>query len=160
MEVKPPGPVTRAYLGLGTNLGDREANLQEALRRLAELGRLVARSPILETAPWGYADQPDFLNMVVALDTALSAVELHRATQRMETEMGRTPTVRYGPRVIDVDLLLFGDETIDTPNLTVPHPRMAEREFVMQPLARIAPDVAARIRAAAEKEVSDAHVSL
>jgi len=136
----------RAFLGLGTNLGDRAANLEGAVARLSELGAVSARSHVMETAPWGYADQPDFLNMVVALDTALPAVELHRGIKRIEERMGRVPAVRYGPRVIDIDLLLYGDEVIDTPDLTVPHPRMAERGFVMEPLAEIAPGVAARVR--------------
>lgn len=143
--------VARAYIGLGTNLGDRRANLETALAGLAELGTVVARSDILETEPWGYAHQPRFLNMVAALDTGLPATELHRGLQRIEQQMGRQRSVRYGPRLIDLDLLLYGEERIATETLTVPHPRMAERAFVMEPLRQIAPDVAARIQGRASE---------
>jgi 2-amino-4-hydroxy-6-hydroxymethyldihydropteridine diphosphokinase len=128
---------TRAYLGLGSNLGDRAAQLEEAIRRLGELGTVSARSTIMETAPWGYADQPDFLNMAVALDTALSPRELLDGVKRIEREMGRAPTVRNGPRVIDIDILLYGDRRVDEPDLVIPHPRMAERDFVMKPLEEL-----------------------
>jgi 2-amino-4-hydroxy-6-hydroxymethyldihydropteridine diphosphokinase len=141
----------RAYLGLGANLGDREANLKEAIRRIEGLGTVAATAPVVETEPWGVTDQPRFLNTVVALDTDMGAEKLHHALRRIEVEMGRTPGIRYGPRLIDIDLLLFGDETIDTPELTVPHPRMKERAFVMEPLAEIAPDLARRV-AAGEKD--------
>ncbi|HEY3414522.1 MAG TPA: 2-amino-4-hydroxy-6-hydroxymethyldihydropteridine diphosphokinase [Armatimonadota bacterium] len=127
----------RTYLGLGTNLGDREANLREAVRRLRELGTVVRQSKVLESAPWGYTDQPDFLNMVVALDTILPPLDLLRAVKAIESIMGRVPAVRYGPRLIDIDLLLYGDVTMDTPELTLPHPRMGERDFVMVPLREL-----------------------
>jgi 2-amino-4-hydroxy-6-hydroxymethyldihydropteridine diphosphokinase len=151
-EGRPPVEAVRAYLGLGTNLGDRAAHLEEAVRRLGELGSVAERSDVMETAPWGYADQPDFLNMVVALDTTLSPMELLSAVKRIEREMGRVPTIRYGPRTIDIDLLVYGDATVEIPELTVPHPRMHERAFVMEPLAQIAPDLAARIRARGEED--------
>lgn len=127
----------RAYLGLGTNLGDREANLREAVRLLGELGTVVQQSKVLETAPWGYTDQPDFLNVAVSMETALSPIDLLRAVKRIEEDMGRVPSVRYGPRLIDIDLLLYGDVTMETPELTLPHPRMKERDFVMIPLGEI-----------------------
>lgn len=127
----------RAYLGLGTNLGDRRGNLREAIRELSELGSVVQQSNILETSPWGFTDQPDFLNMAISLDTALSPLDLLRAVKRIEARMGRVPSVRYGPRLIDIDVLLYGDVEMDTPELTLPHPRMAERDFVMIPLSEI-----------------------
>lgn len=149
----------RAYIGIGSNLGDRRAALERAVLLLGELGTVAIRSSILETAPWGYEYQPDFLNMVVALDTALSAVELHHAMLRIEKRMGRVKTFRNGPRSIDLDLLLYGEETIATPELTVPHPRMAERDFVMLPLREIAPDAADRIARACPED-PDAKIPL
>lgn len=136
----------RAYLGLGTNLGDRGANLREAVRRLADVGEVAAASAIVETEPWGEPDQPMFMNMVIALDTALSPVELLHAVKRIEEEMGRRPSYRYGPRLIDIDILLMGDEAVHTDELELPHPRMTERDFVMKPLEQIAPDVARAVR--------------
>ena len=134
------GRVT-AYLGFGTNLGDRVANLQAALRLLRRCGEVTAVSSIYETAPWGYLDQPDFLNCVCALSTDLEPLALLAATQEVERELGRRPNFRFGPRLIDVDILICGDTVYSTPDLEVPHPRMAERAFVLVPLAEIAPDV-------------------
>ena len=150
----------RAYLGLGSNLGDRAAHLEDAISRLNELGRVVARSHMLETAPWGYADQPDFQNMVVALETALTPRELLAAVKRIERQMGRTPTFRNGPRVVDIDILLYDDRRVNEPGLVIPHPRMGERAFVLEPLAEIAPELAARHAAPAKEEDADADVSL
>ncbi|HEY3265461.1 MAG TPA: 2-amino-4-hydroxy-6-hydroxymethyldihydropteridine diphosphokinase [Armatimonadota bacterium] len=132
------------YLGLGSNLGDRASHLEEAVRALGELGRVVRRSNIMETEPWGLLDQPRFLNMVVALETALPPLKLLEGTQEIERRVGRTPTVRWGPRVIDIDILTYGDEVIRVTGLTVPHPRIGERDFVLIPLRQIAPDVADR----------------
>ena len=134
------GRVT-AYLGLGTNLGDRDANLQEALALLSRLGQIQAVSSIYETAPWGYLDQPDFLNCVCALATDLEPQPLLSATQRVERELGRRPNFRFGPRLIDVDILLHGDSVYASPDLEIPHPRMAVRAFVLVPMDEIAPDV-------------------
>lgn len=128
---------TRAYLGLGSNLGDRVEQLEEAIRRLSELGRVSGRSSMIETAPWGFTDQPDFLNMAVALDTTLSPRDLLDGVKRIEREMGRVPTFRNGPRVIDIDILLYGDRSVEEPGLVIPHPRMAERDFVMKPLTEL-----------------------
>jgi 2-amino-4-hydroxy-6-hydroxymethyldihydropteridine diphosphokinase len=150
----------RAYLGLGSNLGERAAHLEDAISRLNELGRVVARSNMLETAPWGYADQPDFLNMVVGLETDLSPRDLLAAVKRIERDMGRTPTFRNGPRVVDIDILLYGDRRVDEPGLVIPHPRMGERAFVLEPLAEIAPELAARHACPAKEEDADADVSL
>ena len=134
------GRVT-AYLGLGTNLGDREANLKAALELLQRHGEVVAVSSIHETAPWGYLDQPDFLNCVCAITTGMEPPFLLSATQAVERELGRRPNFRFGPRLIDVDILLYGDRTLESHDLQIPHPRMAARAFVLVPLAEIASDV-------------------
>jgi 2-amino-4-hydroxy-6-hydroxymethyldihydropteridine diphosphokinase len=129
--------VTTAYVGLGANLGGREA----AIRNAAELLGAQRLSTIRETEPWGYADQPPFLNAVAELDTELSARALLDRLLDVERELGRTRDgPRWGPRTIDLDLLLYGGATIDEPGLTVPHPRLHERLFVLEPLAELAPD--------------------
>lgn len=130
--------MTRAYVGLGANLGDREATIREAARRLGA-SRL---STIRETEPWGYVDQPMFLNAVAEMDTALTARALLDRLLEVERELGRRREgPRWGPRTIDLDLLLFGDEVIDEPGLTVPHPRLVEREFVLEPLRELVPEL-------------------
>ncbi len=130
-----------AYLGLGANLGDREANLRETLQMLQRYGELLVVSSIYETAPWGYLDQPDFLNCVCAIATELDPAALLIATQGVERELGRRPNFRFGPRLIDVDILLFGDTVFESDDLEIPHPRMTQRAFVLVPLAEIAPEV-------------------
>lgn len=132
---------TRAYLGLGSNLGDRAGQLEEAVRRLSELGTVAARSSIMESEPWGYADQPDFLNMAVALDTALSPRALLDGVKAIERAMGRASTFRNGPRLIDIDILLYGEQRVEEPDLVIPHPRMRERDFVMEPLQEIGGEI-------------------
>lgn len=133
------GRVT-AYLGLGTNLGDREANLKAALQLLQGCGEIVAVSSVYETVPWGYLDQPDFLNCVCAIATELDPQSLLAATQTLERDLGRRPNFRFGPRLIDVDILLYDQAILHTNDLEIPHPRMAQRAFVLLPLAEIAPD--------------------
>jgi 2-amino-4-hydroxy-6-hydroxymethyldihydropteridine diphosphokinase len=128
--------VTRAYVGVGANLGDREATIRAAL---AALPGVVAVSELRETDPVGVTDQPPFLNGVAALETELSARQLLDALLRVERDLGRERRERWGPRTIDLDLLLYGEETIDEPGLTVPHPRLHERRFALEPLAEIAP---------------------
>ena len=131
------------YVGLGSNLGDRAANLAEARRRLNESGRIVAASSIYETDPWGVdPGQPVYLNQVVSMATPLSPDELLKVLLRIELEMGRVRAAPGDPRLIDLDLLLYGDEVADGPGLTLPHPRMGERAFVLAPLAEIAPELA------------------
>jgi len=130
-----------AWIGVGSNLGDRFTNLLEAVQHLRERTRILKTSSIYETEPAYYTDQPRFLNMVVQVETELSPVELFEFLKRIERRMGRQETVRYGPRVIDLDLLLYDDLILDTPTLTVPHPRLAERPFVLAPLAEVSPDV-------------------
>lgn len=132
----------RAYIGLGSNLGDRRGNLDRAVELLAadESIRIVAVSSFRETEPVGFRDQPRFLNGAVAVETALSARELLDRLLAVERELGRERTgPRFGPRTIDLDLLLYGDEVIDEPGLTVPHPRLAERMFVLEPLVELEP---------------------
>jgi 2-amino-4-hydroxy-6-hydroxymethyldihydropteridine diphosphokinase len=131
-----------AYIGLGTNLGDRELNLHEALERLEELG-LVRASSFRETDPVGVTDQPKFLNAAAELATELPPRELLERLLEIERELGRDRPAerRWGPRVIDLDLLLFGEEVIDEPGLTVPHPRLADRGFVLEPLCELNEDL-------------------
>jgi 2-amino-4-hydroxy-6-hydroxymethyldihydropteridine diphosphokinase len=129
--------MTTIYLGLGSNVGDREGNLRAAIERLP----VLRVSPVYETEPVDYTDQRWFLNVVVEAETELSPRELLNATSRIEQELGRVRTVAKGPRTIDIDILLFGDAVIDEPDLQIPHPRMAERRFVLAPLADLATDL-------------------
>ena len=129
--------MTLAYVGLGANLGDREASIRSA----AELIGAIRLSPVIETEPWGYADQPRFLNAVAELDTDLPPRALLDRLLAVERELGRERSgPRYGPREIDLDLLLYGDERIDEPGLEIPHPRLHERAFVLEPLAALVPE--------------------
>jgi 2-amino-4-hydroxy-6-hydroxymethyldihydropteridine diphosphokinase len=133
----------RAYIGLGSNLGEREATLRAALDRLgAEEGiEVVAVSSYRETDPVGVLDQPRFVNAAAALDTNLTPGALLGRLVEVERSLGRdrTKEERWGPRTIDLDLLLYGNEEIEEPGLTVPHPRLAEREFVLEPLLELDP---------------------
>lgn len=130
------------YLGLGGNLGDRQANLREGCRQLQAGGVRVERcSALYETEPWGVGQQPRFLNAVCRTKTELSPERLLALAKRIEARVGRTPGIRYGPRPLDIDILLYGDLVRTSPELTIPHPRLAERAFVLVPLAEIAPDL-------------------
>jgi 2-amino-4-hydroxy-6-hydroxymethyldihydropteridine diphosphokinase len=128
------------YLSLGSNLGDRAAHLRQAIDALKALGDVVAISSFYETEPIEFIRQPWFLNCAVALETERLPKQLLAAVLRIERDMGRKRTVDKGPRLIDIDILLFGSSIIDTPQLTVPHPALHERRFVLEPLAEIAPD--------------------
>ena len=132
-----------AYIGLGANLGERQENLQTALRKLSDLPtmELVRVSSLYESAPVGVTDQPDFLNLVAAVRMSLAPQALLDTLLHIENQMGRVRTQRWGPRVIDLDLLLYGSEQVALPGLTVPHPRLRERAFVVVPLAEIAPEL-------------------
>lgn len=132
----------RAFLGLGANLGDRLANLQRAADLLGERPgiRVVHSSRVYETDPVGGPEQPDYLNVVLQVDTDLPARGLLEACLAVEAEMGRVRAERWGPRAIDVDVLTYGEETIEEPDLVVPHPRMHERGFVLVPLAELDED--------------------
>ncbi len=130
--------MTVAYLGLGSNLGRRERNLSAARRRLRQKGaRILRQSRVIETEPWGVVDQPRFLNQVLEVEWPGSARALLAAAKRVEREGGRRPAPRWGPRMIDVDILTFGNERISAPGLEIPHPRIAERPFVLAGLEEL-----------------------
>ena len=141
----PTSGLRRAHLGLGSNVGDRAAQLQFGLDGLAaRAGRVVAISPVYETEPVGGPPQPDYLNAVVAIETALSARELLGVAKALEVEAGReapTSDNRWGPRPLDIDVLMVGSERVDEPDLVVPHPRIHQRTFVLAPLADVAPEL-------------------
>lgn len=143
---EPTASVRRAYLGLGSNLGDRAALLQGAVNGLAAMGgvTVAAVSPVYETEPVGGPEQPEYLNAVVGIDTDLTPRQLLEVAQRLEREAGRVRDgeERWGPRTLDVDVLLVGDEHVDEPDLVVPHPRLYERAFVMVPLSDLEPMLA------------------
>lgn len=128
------------FIGLGTNLGEREENLRQARARMDGLITIRAASAVIETSPWGFTQQPDFLNQVLYGETAASPQRLLFELKSIEKSIGRTPTFRYGPRLIDLDILYFDDLVLVLPALEIPHPRLHERAFVLGPLAEIAPD--------------------
>ena len=132
-----------AYLGLGGNIGDRARALHEACDRIAALPgtELLRVSPLYETEPWGYLEQDAFLNAVVEVRTSLQPFELFRSGKDIERAMGRTPTDRNHPRIIDIDVLLYGTIILDDPALRIPHPGIPVRRFVLQPLRDLAPDL-------------------
>ncbi|MBZ5687623.1 MAG: 2-amino-4-hydroxy-6-hydroxymethyldihydropteridine diphosphokinase [Acidobacteriia bacterium] len=128
------------YLSLGSNIGDRETDLREAIQRLESEGTVRSVSSVYETEPVEFTDQPQFLNCAVALETSSTPEQLMLQLLTIEQAMGRQRIQKKGPRTIDLDILLFGDEVVDTPGLTIPHPAMQHRRFVLEPLAEIAPD--------------------
>jgi len=129
------------YLSLGSNLGDRLGNLRTAISALPPKVQPISQSSVYETDPWGYADQPTFLNLVIKADTALDPNSVLIHIKAIELSMGRKETFRFGPRLIDMDILFYDDIILDSPQLTIPHPRLAERAFVLVPMAEIAPDL-------------------
>jgi len=129
------------YLSLGTNLGDRLANLRAAIAALAPQVRMDDRSSVYETEPWGYSDQPAFLNLVLKAATDLDPYDLLAFLKDLEVSLGRRETFRFGPRLIDLDILFYDDLVLNSPTLTIPHPRIAERAFVLVPLAEIVADL-------------------
>ena len=129
-----------AYLSLGSNIGDRENHLRDAISRLAEPGRVLAVSSFYETEPVEFADQAWFLNCAVKLETSRTPAQLLAEILDIEQQLGRQRIQKKGPRTIDIDILLFGDIIVDTRELTIPHPAMAARRFVLEPLAEIAPE--------------------
>jgi len=130
------------YLSLGSNIGDREANLRAALEHLESTGLHILRvSPIYETEPVDYTDQRWFLNLVAEAETELFPLQLLQRTQKIERALGRVRTVAKGPRTIDIDILLYANAVVRTSALDIPHPRMANRRFVLAPLADLAPDL-------------------
>lgn len=136
-----PQPANVVYLSLGSNMGNRLELLQQAVARIETLGRVVAVSPVYETAAWGMEDQPHFLNIAICLNTTLAPMLLLQSLQEIEKNLHRTRLVHWGPRTIDIDILLYNTDVIETPTLIVPHPRMQDRRFVLVPLADIAANV-------------------
>jgi GTP cyclohydrolase-4 len=133
--------MTTVYLGLGSNLGDRKHNLARALELLSQHLKIEQVSSIYETEPVGYEQQPLFLNAVCRISTGLNPEKLLRLAKETEAKLGRTPSFPNAPRPIDIDILLYGDKVLSNKELTIPHPRLAERAFVLVPLAEIAPDL-------------------
>ena len=130
-----------AYLGLGTNLGDQKENLRKAIEAIALKLSVCKQSSLYETAAWGYTDQPDFLNQVIEVETGLTPLRLLNFLKRTEVELGRIENFRYGPRLIDIDILFYDDLVKNTSRLQIPHPRIPERAFVLVPLNEIAPSL-------------------
>lgn len=130
------------YLGLGSNLGDRRRNLEDAIARLDSPDlRVLRASSIYETEPRDVADQPWFLNQVIEAETSLFPRQFHARAKKIERELGRKPSRPKGPRLIDIDILLFGEAIVSMPELEIPHPRMTERRFVLEPLAELVPEL-------------------
>lgn len=135
--------MTVAYLGLGSNIGNRERYLECAVRAISELqpSKTLKTSSIYETEPWGNRSQQPFLNQVIQVDTTLSPEKFFEECQAIEKRLGRERGERWGPRTMDIDILLFGEEIVDNDILQIPHPRLADRRFVLEPLNEVAPDV-------------------
>ncbi len=133
--------MARVFIALGSNLGDRPVNLAGALSALDQFAVVIKRSPIYETAPMYVTDQPRFLNMAAQIQTDRKPKQLLALLKRAEAGLGREPGARYGPRVIDLDILLYDDLIVDLPNLKIPHPGLPERAYVLRPLCDIAPHI-------------------
>ncbi len=140
----------QVYLGLGSNLGDRQANLARALRLLGERLHIELVSSFYETEPVGYAEQPPFLNAICRAQTELGPLQLLSLVKGIEASLGRVPSFPNAPRPIDIDIIFYGDLIMETPELTIPHPRLKERAFVLIPLLEVAPDL--------RHPVSDMHI--
>ncbi len=131
-----------AYIGIGSNLGNRQENCLRAIELLQKKGIIVIkRSSLYETEQWGVKDQPRFINMAIEIDTSLKPKELLKILKNIEKELGREKSSKWGPRIIDLDILLFDDIILNEDNLKIPHPLMQERDFVLRPLCEIAPDI-------------------
>ena len=130
-----------AYISAGSNIGNRETNLEFGARRLVERGKILRASSFFETEPVGYNEQPWFINQVLKLETTLTPRELLARCNEIERDGGRIRTFSNAPRTLDLDILFYGDQVISEPDLIIPHPRMTERRFVLEPLAEIAPDL-------------------
>jgi 2-amino-4-hydroxy-6-hydroxymethyldihydropteridine diphosphokinase len=144
------------YLSLGSNLGDREAHLADAQSRVSALGRIIGLSSLYETEPVEFTDQAWFLNCAVALETDLTPQQLMSSILAIEQAMGRKRVQKNGPRMIDIDILLSGETVLDSPEITIPHPAMHRRRFVLEPLAEIAPNLVHPVRRKTIRELRDA----
>lgn len=144
-----------AYLGLGSNLGDREANIASALKMLGREARILKVSSLYETEPVGNKDRPWFLNCVCSVETDLSPQTLLELAKTMERNLGRKRTPPFGPRLIDIDILFYDDLILDSPDLTIPHPRLAERAFVLVPLKEMAPGLVHPLSGLTIEELSE-----
>jgi 2-amino-4-hydroxy-6-hydroxymethyldihydropteridine diphosphokinase len=140
------------YLALGSNLGVRSANLKNAINNLTPQMNVKAKSHVYETAPWGFTDQPAFLNQVVQAETYLEPEALLQHLKRLESVMGRVPSFQNGPRLIDIDILFFDDLVLNSPIVQIPHPRLHERAFVLMPLNDLCPDL---VHPVLQKSVSE-----
>jgi 2-amino-4-hydroxy-6-hydroxymethyldihydropteridine diphosphokinase len=140
MPVHPMMPINIVILALGTNLGDRLSNLRAAIAALPPTVTVFEQSYIYETLPWGVTDQPSFLNMVITGETHQKPQELLKNLKELETQLGRVPSTHYGPRKIDIDILFYDNLVFDSPELTLPHPHLHERAFVLVPLADLMPE--------------------
>ena len=147
--------ITSVYLGLGSNLGDRERNIRNAMEYLSQKAKMIRSSYLYDTAPVGNNNQPRFLNMVCEITTLLGPMELLILAKGIEKEMGRMPGPLNSPRPIDIDILFYGDRIINTPGLIVPHPRLTERVFVLLPLAEIAPELRHPVTGKTVREILD-----
>ncbi len=145
-------PVT-VYLGLGSNMGNRQANLERALELLSQRLRVEKISTIYDTEPIGNTNQPRFLNLVCQIYTRLAPTELLALAKGIESKLGRTPSKSNAPRPIDIDILFYDDQVVETPELVIPHPRLTERAFVLVPLAEIAPDLMHPVNGKSAKEL-------
>ncbi len=143
----------KTFIALGSNLDDPRQNILRAIEKLAAIGRVVKTSSLYTTKPWGLLDQPDFTNAVVEMEVASSPQKLLEAVLDIEKSMGRERIVRWGPRLIDLDILTFDDLTISESNLKVPHPHMLERAFVLIPLTEIAPEYEQHLKRLDEKDL-------
>ncbi|MFH1533587.1 MAG: 2-amino-4-hydroxy-6-hydroxymethyldihydropteridine diphosphokinase [Nitrospirota bacterium] len=130
----------KVFIGIGTNIGDKGQNIENALIEIGKIATIKKKSSIHETKPVGYENQGDFFNMAIEIETDLSPIDLIIKLQEIEHKMGRVRDIKNGPRIIDLDILTYGNEIINEPNLTIPHPRMFERDFVMKPLKEITND--------------------
>jgi len=143
------------YLALGTNLGDRPANLKQAIAALTPQMEVKARSGVYETPPWGFEDQPKFLNQVVKVNTYLDPEPLLKHLKRLEVALGRKESFPNGPRLIDMDILFYDDLVMDKPSIVIPHPRLQERGFVLLPLMEIAPNLVHPVNKKSVREMAE-----